>query len=57
MERVILIRSNPVNPDPPVEKMTKTLLESGYDVTILAWDRDAKYCEKNKELNIFIDEL
>lgn len=39
MKRVILIRSNPVLPDPPVEKMADVLLEMGYAVTILAWDR------------------
>lgn len=41
MKRVVLIRSNPVNPDPPVEKMANALLKLGYDVHIVAWDRDA----------------
>lgn len=36
---MILIRSNPVLPDPPVEKMADALQELGYAVTILAWDR------------------
>lgn len=39
MKRVVLLRSNPVNPDPPVEKMANTLLRNGYEVTIVAWDR------------------
>lgn len=39
MERVVLIRSNPVQPDPPVEKVADALLEIGLQVTILAWDR------------------
>ena len=42
MKRVILLRSNPVQPDPPVEKMADTLLEMGMQVNILAWDRSQK---------------
>ena len=42
MKRVVLIRSNPVQPDPPVEKMADTLLEMGMKPTILAWDRSRK---------------
>lgn len=43
MKRVVLIRSNPVAPDPPVEKMADTLLQNGYDVIILAWDRSKDF--------------
>lgn len=43
MKRVVLIRSNPVAPDPPVEKMADTLLQIGYSITILAWDRSENY--------------
>lgn len=43
MKRVILLRSNPVNPDPPVEKAALALLNAGYDVRIIGWDRDADY--------------
>lgn len=39
MKRVVLLRSNPVSPDPPVEKTADFLLSEGYQVTILAWDR------------------
>ena len=46
MKRVILLRSNPVNPDPPVEKAAVALLKAGYDVKIIGWDRDADYAEK-----------
>lgn len=38
-KRVVLLRSNPVSPDPPVEKVANTLLARGYEVTILGWDR------------------
>ena len=40
MKKVILLRSNPVNPDPPVEKAALALLSAGYNVTIIGWDRD-----------------
>lgn len=36
---VCIIRSNPVNPDSRVEKEAWTLIDLGYDVNILAWDR------------------
>ena len=41
MKRVILLRSTPVDPDPPVEKAALALLNAGYHVRILGWDRDA----------------
>lgn len=43
MKRVVLIRSNPVNPDPPVEKMASTLINMGLKVLVLGWDRDDNY--------------
>lgn len=41
MKKVLLIRSNGVNPDPPVEKVADTLYLEGYDVTVIGWDRDS----------------
>ena len=49
MKRVILLRSNPVQPDPPVEKMADALLEMGMQVDILAWDRSQKNNSCNNE--------
>lgn len=43
MKRVVLIRSNPVNPDPAVEKVLMALVNDGYTVTVLAWDRSEEY--------------
>lgn len=43
MKKVLLIRSNPITPDPPVEKMANSLLELGYSVTIIGWDRNNNY--------------
>ena len=40
--RVVILRSNPVNPYPAVEKLAQTLTEAGYQVTVLGWDRASK---------------
>ena len=39
--KVCILRSNPVNPDSRVEKEAWTLTKAGYDVHILAWDRES----------------
>jgi len=39
---VLFCRSNPVAPDPRVEKAATALAEAGYDVSILCWDRTGK---------------
>ncbi len=39
--RVLFCRSNPVAPDPRVEKEADALTQAGYAVTILCWDRTA----------------
>ena len=52
MKRVILIRSNPVNPDPPVEKVALALLNAGYSVSIIGWDRDADYAVRSEIFQI-----
>ncbi len=49
MKKILLIRSNPVNPDPPVEKIANTLIKQGFEVTVLAWEREANYsCSKTQ---------
>jgi len=40
--RVLFCRSNPVAPDPRVEKEARALVEAGYEVQVIAWDRSAK---------------
>src|SRR3989344_1584639 len=42
MKHVIFVRSNPVNPDPGVEKEAQVLVEAGYKVTVLAWNREGE---------------
>lgn len=38
--RVLFLRSNPVDPDPRVEKSVSALANAGYSVTALGWDRN-----------------
>jgi len=46
MKKVIMLLSNPFKPDPRVYKEAKSLVNNGYDVTVLAWDREGKYPRK-----------
>ena len=39
--RILLCRSNPVAPDPRVEKEARALVEAGYEVLVIGWDRTA----------------
>ncbi len=39
--RVLILRSNPIAPDPRVEKIARALHRAGYPVTALGWDRTA----------------
>lgn len=41
-KRVVILRSNPVAPDPRVEKIARTLYRAGYRVTAVGWDRSAE---------------
>lgn len=50
--RVVLLRSNPVNPYPRLEKTANCLLKNGYSVHVLAWDRSSKYNEKLTKLEL-----
>ncbi|WP_240911771.1 glycosyltransferase family 4 protein [Thermococcus sp. M36] len=42
-KKVFMLLTNPFKPDPRVYKEAKTLLELGFDVSIVAWDREGKY--------------
>lgn len=44
--RVLILRSNPIAPDPRVEKIARALHRFGYSVTALGWDRSAQLPEK-----------
>lgn len=40
--RVLILRSNPIAPDPRVEKIARALQGCGYPVAALGWDRSAQ---------------
>lgn len=40
---VVFCRSNPIAPDPRVEKAASALAEAGYDVLLLGWDRSGRF--------------
>lgn len=50
MDRVVIIRSNPVEPDSRVEKEAYTLAKAGYDVLLLVWDRDRSEDYQDKKV-------
>lgn len=49
---VVFLRSNPVLPDPRVEKEANTLVRLGYSVQIVAWNREEKNTEKKGVINL-----
>lgn len=51
-KKVCIIRSNPVSPDSRVEKEAWTLKKAGYDVHILAWDRDTNAHEADDFVSV-----
>ena len=50
---VCILRSNAVNPDSRVEKEAVTLHEAGYDVHVLAWDRDSDHAASEEILELY----
>jgi glycosyltransferase involved in cell wall biosynthesis len=42
-KRVLMLLTNAFDPDPRVHQEAKSLVENGYCVTILCWDRDCKF--------------
>ncbi len=42
-KHVVMLLSNPFRPDPRVHKEAKALINAGYKVTILCWDREQTY--------------
>lgn len=47
---VAFLRSNPVNPDPRIEKEVKSLVAHGYDVKIVCWDRTGSLAKEDSLL-------
>ena len=58
MKKIVLVRSNPVEPDSRVEKEANSLCKAGYEVTLFGWDRESNYCikkDKKKLLDYEVD--
>lgn len=49
---IVMLRSNPVDPDSRVEKEANSLIRAGHNVEILAWDRSADYKIKESFLDL-----
>lgn len=47
-----MLRSNPVSPDPRVEKEAHALGKYGFGVRILCWDRGADYRKKDSKIKL-----
>lgn len=43
IEEVVILRSNPIKPDPRIEKMARVFHRAGYRVTAVAWDREGSF--------------
>jgi glycosyltransferase involved in cell wall biosynthesis len=55
MSKVIMLLSNPFEPDVRVHKEAKALVENGYDVEIIAWDRNRQYAKREVVGNIEVN--
>ena len=42
MTRVLMLLSNPYRPDPRVQREMEALATSGYQVSLLCWDRQGE---------------
>ncbi len=47
-QRLVICRSNPIAPDPRVEKAGRALLRAGYQITLLGWDRTAELPQQDR---------
>lgn len=57
MSKILFVRSNPVSPDPRVEKEAESLGKNGHDVEVLAWDRSCNYPSFEKKNTYVIKRL
>lgn len=54
---ICFIRSNPVDPDSRVEKEAATLKKSGYNVLILAWDRNSDHKCRQEFIEVYGEKI
>ena len=50
--KICILRSNPVKPDSRVEKEALALHNAGYNVHILAWDRDTDHLPVTESITV-----
>jgi glycosyltransferase involved in cell wall biosynthesis len=55
--RILICRSNPILPDPRVEKEARTLAGVGYKVRVLGWDRTAELPQQEQAMGFQIIRL
>ena len=55
--RVLICRSNPVSPDPRVEKVARSLQKAGYGVSVLGWDRSSELPEEEDRGGVRVHRL
>jgi len=53
---IIIIRSNPINPDSRVEKEANSLISANFKVTLLGWDRSKNFKNKTSTKKLFSNE-
>lgn len=49
MKKIVMVRSNPVDPDSRVEKEANSLIKAGYHVQLVVWDRQKNYCVRKDD--------
>jgi glycosyltransferase involved in cell wall biosynthesis len=54
---VVICRSNPVAPDPRVEKCAVALVKAGYSVRIIGWDRSGAHAPIETKAGIHIERI
>lgn len=54
---VVFLRSNPIAPDPRVEKEATCLADAGYSVRVIAWDRSAELPALEERGKVHIERL
>lgn len=57
LKTICIIRSNPVDPDSRVEKEARSLINMGYGVQILAWDRNSTHKDERSNIAVFGSEI
>jgi glycosyltransferase involved in cell wall biosynthesis len=55
--RILITRSNPIAPDPRVEKISRALIGAGYSVLVLGWDRTGNLPERETQNGVPICRL